>query len=91
MAKLSSEETFAVVHKIHYSLENFAVHQAVAVMYCTQQVIQGENFHDWLKNRENRKSFYSKVLLHTVTVIQPTKISPHAPESILYNNDILVT
>ena len=26
-------------------------------MYCTQQMIQGENFHDWLKNRENCESF----------------------------------
>ena len=26
-------------------------------MYCTRQVIQGENFHDWLKNHENRESF----------------------------------
>ena len=25
--------------------------------YCTQQMIQGENFRDWLKNRENRESF----------------------------------
>ena len=22
-------------------------------MYCTRQVIQGENFRDWLKNRES--------------------------------------
>ena len=29
------------------------VYQAVAIMYYTQQVIQGENFHDWLKNRES--------------------------------------
>ena len=29
------------VHKIHYSLETFVV---VAIMYCTQQVIQGETF-----------------------------------------------
>ena len=33
------------------------MHQAVAIMYGTQQVIQGENFRDWLKNHENRKSF----------------------------------
>ena len=33
------------------------VHQTVAIMYCTQQMIQGENFRDWLKNRENRESF----------------------------------
>ena len=29
------------------------VHQAVAIMYCTQQVIQGENFRNWLKNRKS--------------------------------------
>ena len=26
-------------------------------MYCTRQMIQGENFRDWLKNHENRESF----------------------------------
>ena len=56
-AKLSSGKTFAVVHKTHYSLETFAVHQAHAIMYCIRQVIQGVNFRDWLKNRENRESF----------------------------------
>ena len=40
---------------IHW--KTFAVHQAHAIMYCTQQMIQGENFRDWLKNHENRKSF----------------------------------
>ena len=33
------------------------VHQAHAIMYHTQQMIQGENFHDWLINHENRKGF----------------------------------
>ena len=42
-------------HTIHW--KNFTVHQAHAIMYCTQQMIQGENFRDWLKNRENRESF----------------------------------
>ena len=42
-------------HTIHW--KTFAVHQAYAIMYCTQQMIQGENFRDWLKNRENRESF----------------------------------
>ena len=56
-AKLSRGKTFAVVHKTHYSLEIFAVHQVHAIMYCTQQMIQGENFHNWLKNRKNRESF----------------------------------
>ena len=37
--------------------KTFAVHQAVANMYCTQQVIQGENFRDRLKNRKKRESF----------------------------------
>ena len=38
----------------HYSLEKIsAVHQAEAIMYCTQQMIQGENFRDWLKNHES--------------------------------------
>ena len=40
---------------IHW--KTFAVHQAHAIMYCTRQMVQGENFCDWLKNRENRKSF----------------------------------
>ena len=42
-------------HTIHW--KTFAVHQAHAIMYCTRQMIQGENFRDWLKNRENHKSF----------------------------------
>ena len=42
-------------HTIHW--KTFAVHQAHAIMYCTQQMIQGENFRDWLKNRKNRESF----------------------------------
>ena len=49
---------------IHW--KTFAVHLAVANMYCTQQVIQGENFRDRLKNRENRESFpvYSSSLIN---------------------------
>ena len=42
-------KTFAVVHKTHFLLENFAVHQVHAIIYCTQQMIQGENLCDWLK------------------------------------------
>ena len=38
-------------------MKTFAMHQAVAIMYCTQQVIQGETFRNWLKICENRKSF----------------------------------
>ena len=33
-------------------------------MYCTQQVIRGENFHDQLKNRENRESFPTRKFCH---------------------------
>ena len=42
-------------HTIHW--KTFAVHQAHAIMYCTRQVIQGENFRDWLKNAKNAKVF----------------------------------
>ena len=37
-AKLLKGKAFVVVHKIYYSPENFC---SVAIMYCTQQVIQG--------------------------------------------------
>ena len=38
--------------------KTFAVHQAHAIMYCTQRMIQGENFHDSVaKNRKKRESF----------------------------------
>ena len=40
-------------HTIHW--KTFAVHQAHAIMYCTWQVIQGENFHDWLKTAKTAK------------------------------------
>ena len=43
MAKLSR---LCTKHTIHW--KTFAVHQAHAIMYCTQQMIQGENFRDWL-------------------------------------------
>ena len=46
---------FCPIHTIHWKA--FAVHQVHAIMYCTRQMIQGENFRDWLKNRENRESF----------------------------------
>ena len=42
-------------YTIHW--KTFEVHQAVAIMYCTQQVIQGENFCNRLKIRENHESF----------------------------------
>ena len=45
--------------------------QAVAFMYCTQQVIQGENFRDWLKNRKNRESFaiYSSIYSYYFSLV----------------------
>ena len=46
-----------LVNKITIRGKTFAVHQAVAIMYCTQQVIRGENFCDRLKNREKCESF----------------------------------
>ena len=42
-------------HTVHW--KTFVVHQAHAIMYYTQQVIQGVKFRDWLKNRKNRESF----------------------------------
>ena len=42
-------------HTIHW--KTFVVHQAHAIMYCAQQMIQGENFQNWLKNCKNRESF----------------------------------
>ena len=47
-------------HTIHW--KTFMVHQAHAIMYCTQQMIQGENFRDWLENRE---SFPPRKFCHT--------------------------
>ena len=47
-------------------LKTFAVHQAVAITYCTQQVIQGENFRDRLKNHE---SFAAYSINYTVILI----------------------
>ena len=38
-------------YTIHW--KTIAVHQAAAIMYRTQQVIQGENFRDRLKNRDS--------------------------------------
>ena len=38
-------------YTIHW--KTFTVHQAMAIMYCTQQVIQEENFHNRLENRES--------------------------------------
>ena len=38
-------------HTIHRKA--FAVYKAHAIIYCTRQVVQGENFRDWLKNRKS--------------------------------------
>ena len=52
-------------YTIHW--KTVIVHQAEAVMYHTQQMIQGENFHDWLKNLENLQKFPPRnILLCTV-------------------------
>ena len=55
------------------------VHQAVAIMYCTQQVIQGENLCDRLKNHKSFpfKSFavYGRTsILVSVPVISQIEI-----------------
>ena len=49
------------------------MHQAVAIMYCTQQVIQGENFCDWLKIRENRESFPTRKFCRIQYIRQTTR------------------
>ena len=54
-----------LVHKMTIRGKTFAVHQAVANMFCTQLVIQGENFRDRLKNRKKRKT-HLKVFPYTV-------------------------
>ena len=43
--------------------KNFAVHQAEATMYCTQQIIQGKNFLDWLKTTKTPKVFPLKIFV----------------------------
>ena len=54
-AKLSRDKTFVVVHKTRYSLEKFhgASGPCYYVLYTANDSIQGENFHDWLKNRKS--------------------------------------
>ena len=42
-------------HTNHW--KTFAVHQAHIIMYCTQQMIQGENVRDWLKTVKTAKVF----------------------------------
>ena len=52
MGKLSR-----LVHKMTIHGKTFAVHQALAIMYCTKQVIRGENFCDRLKNCKKQFQF----------------------------------
>ena len=52
-AKLSRGKTFAVVHKTHHSLENFHGASGPCHYVLYTAMIQGENFHDWLENRES--------------------------------------
>ena len=42
-------------HTIHW--KTFAVHQALTIMYSTQQMIQGGKLSRLAKNRENHESF----------------------------------
>ena len=63
-AKLSRGKTFVVVHKTHYSLRCIR-----PMPLCTvhmQQMILGENFHDWLKSAKTVRVSPSKVLPYTV-------------------------
>ena len=52
VGKLSGLCTKYIIH-----WKTFAVHQAVAIMYCTVRVIQGENFRDPLKTVKTAKVF----------------------------------
>ena len=55
MANVRGGKLLRQKHAIYW--KTFAVHQAAAIMYCTQQVFKVENFQDWLKNRKNYESF----------------------------------
>jgi len=64
MAKLSSGKTFVVVHKIHYSLENFrgALGCALKELYTAS-----DSSGKLLRSTEKPQKFsHSKVLLYTV-------------------------
>ena len=54
-----------VKYTIHW--KTLALHHAVAIMYYTQQMIQGENFCNRLKNCENPKSFPPQKFCHMVS------------------------
>ena len=42
--------------------KTFVMHQAEAIIYRTQEMIQRENFRSWLKNGKNRKSFSPRII-----------------------------
>ena len=67
MEKLLRGKVSQLCTKYTIHRKTFAVNQAVAIIYCTQQVIQGENFHDRLKNRKKlEKIFPHETLLYMV-------------------------
>ena len=69
MAKLSSGKTFAVVHKIHFLLENFrgASGRGHHVLY-TASDSRGKLLQSTEKLRKSQKFSHSKVLLYMVYV-----------------------
>ena len=70
MAKLLSGKTFAVVHKIHYSLENFhgASGSGHHVLYIASNS-RGKLLRSAEKPQKPRKFSSSKVLPYTVYII----------------------
>ena len=93
-ANVSRGKTFVVVHKTPYSLETFVEHQAEAIMYCTQQMIQGENFRK-AKNHENHKSFppqniyvyRTKEMIKYLTYVPNQLFTPRIWECLLCRNN----
>ena len=75
MAKLSSGKTFTVVHKIHYSLENFrgASGRGHHVLY-TASVTRGKVSQS---AKKPRKFSHSKVLPYTVCCAHVLTLNPH--------------
>ena len=60
-------------YTIHW--KTFAVHQAVAIMYSTQQVIQGENFCGRLKNHKKCQSFPTRKFYRVRYVMQKWSVA----------------
>ena len=56
-AKLSSGKTFAVVNKMHYSLEKFCGVSGHGHHVLYTASVQGESFRDWLKTAKTAKVF----------------------------------